>query len=562
MIVPERIFPAIFLLFLFCTAARAKDAGKYATIKTEKRYFQLLDAADDSTFRREFESEFVLLLSEDQRKEYAQRADLHAKKNYIKHYWEKQNPNPLLPQNDRLLDHLQRRAYARKNFPIDTPPYFDDRGKFFIKYGKPKFRYRDLGGQRSMEGLVRVPFKYYAVIPNESWSYVNVTSDFVVHFMEKNGAYVQIESLRKVIQDTRRQGRVVWYWFDLLKRRFWMSGLVTDTVNEIEAIETDLMIANGGSGATVDRVGSPLTRVSEEMFRNLTQAQHELNLVHLHVPPVTYNPIYAKNKLRFTPVVAQFKGRDGNTRVEVALFTPLKQYTKRARESSVQIDFRCMVSNSDLDSLTTRRKRKSIPLQLASESSLRTTGELLVVQVPPQEVELAFQIQNLDDDQIGFRQEDVELRDFSGDSLMMSDIQYLTEIGNPETKALLPILERQELSLAPYPYKKIRKSTPLFCYFEIYNLAKNISGKEFELSYKLVRDPSRKGVLKKLLTSDTKASIEITERRALTENTAREVIQLDLNKLENGPYILEIAVRDPDDPAQSVHAVNRLDIEN
>ncbi|MFQ5770596.1 MAG: GWxTD domain-containing protein, partial [bacterium] len=163
-------------------------------INTADQYLTRLNESNNQTFQFEFEEEFLLLLDDEQKETYHRLIELQKRKAFIINYWKLNNPNPLLVQNDRLVDYLRRRAYARKNFPLDVPPYFDDRGKYYIKYGKPLFRYRDYGGQRSMESLVNIPFKYYSVKPNESWSYVNVAPNYVVHFMESDKGYKEIAS--------------------------------------------------------------------------------------------------------------------------------------------------------------------------------------------------------------------------------------------------------------------------------------------------------------------------------------------------------------------------------
>jgi len=123
------------------------------------------------------------------------------------------------------------------------------------------------------------------------------------------------------------------------------------------------------------------------------------------------------------------------------------------------------------------------------------------------------------------------------------------------------VVEKEGLRFFGYPFEKIHKSTPLFCYFEIYNLKRAVFGKEFELSYKVVKDQSKGGLLKKVskaITNEKEAFIEITEKREIITNDSNEIIQLDLNKLEKGSYWLVITVRDPDNPSKSVSTIKEL----
>jgi GWxTD domain-containing protein len=152
------------------------------SLKAEKQYLAALRTADDTAFKNEFETEFLLLLDAQQTQAYDSLATLGGRKAYIENYWKASNPNPLLPENDWLVDFLKRRAYARENFPAPEPPYFDDRGKYYLKYGKPSFRYWESGS----------PDNFY---PNESWSYENVARNFLVHFVKDGPAFRETDNI-------------------------------------------------------------------------------------------------------------------------------------------------------------------------------------------------------------------------------------------------------------------------------------------------------------------------------------------------------------------------------
>ncbi|MFQ5630031.1 MAG: GWxTD domain-containing protein, partial [bacterium] len=57
----------------------------------------------------------------------------------IKTFWIEKDPTPTTVLNERLIEHWQRIAYARKNFnKTNSAPYgTDDRGPIYVKYGKP-----------------------------------------------------------------------------------------------------------------------------------------------------------------------------------------------------------------------------------------------------------------------------------------------------------------------------------------------------------------------------------------------------------------------------------------
>ncbi|MCP4727593.1 MAG: GWxTD domain-containing protein [bacterium] len=58
----------------------------------------------------------------------------------IREFWIKKDPTPISKANERLLEHWERIAFARRNFSLsDSPPYYtDDRGIIYVRFGKPR----------------------------------------------------------------------------------------------------------------------------------------------------------------------------------------------------------------------------------------------------------------------------------------------------------------------------------------------------------------------------------------------------------------------------------------
>ncbi len=70
----------------------------------------------------------------------------------IRHFWESRDPTPSTPRNERLLEHWERIAYARKHYTKTQTTVYgtDDRGLIYVKYGKPDKVFKGvLGANRS-----------------------------------------------------------------------------------------------------------------------------------------------------------------------------------------------------------------------------------------------------------------------------------------------------------------------------------------------------------------------------------------------------------------------------
>ena len=553
-----RGFGALLLLLLASAASTTVFAKQklappslqtspYDSIRSEQEYWALLHAANDSIFQHDFAVEFLLLLSKQEKAEYTQLPSPAVRKAYVEAFWKAYNPNPLLPENDRLLVHLRRRAYARKQFAAAKPPYFDDRGKYHIKYGKPASRLHDIGGlKRLRERAVDVALNSYTIQENESWSYVNITPNYVVHFAKAGNSFQEIHSLKELFVGSQRLGLLVWYLSDLLKGRFWMSSAINETVTEIQAIETGLRSRGGGRSAWLKDSENTDFQLVRQVIEHIDKAENETIRASLDVPPAAYERVHAVNKLAFAGAIAQFRGPVGQTRLEVTLWSPLKNYVTRLDSVSgdaVNVEFACLLRDAAFDSLAGARLQSKFPAKTAVLANLPDAVGSMTLMARPQAGELALQVKNPSNGKLGFSQQNFNVRDFRGRELMMSDLQFFVKVADANQQQVLPIIEREGVTLAPYPYKEVRRSTPLFFYFEVYNLKSAGFENEYEVTYKVIRTRGQENIFKKLAGSQD-ASISMTNTRTVTAETSHELLGLDLSQLEKGDYRLEITVAD------------------
>ncbi len=110
--------------------------------------------------------------------------------------------------------------------------------------------------------------------------------------------------------------------------------------------------------------------------------------------------------------------------------------------------------------------------------------------------------------------------------------------------------EKGNMIVAPYPYENIRKSSPVLCYFEVYNLISSGITSEYEIAIKVFSDKSRESAFKKFsnrITGKKDVTISLIHTRSVIDDTGKELISIDFSNLENGPYVLEITVTDVKD---------------
>lgn len=534
------------------------------SIYNEAHYFFALDSVDEATFQKEFEYPFLLLLTEEQIAYYRSLQTLGEQKAFIELFWKVWNPNPLLPENDRLADFIRRCAYAEKYFSSSEPPYLDDRGKYYIKYGKPTNLYRDMGGSRNVrffknpeiyQYMSRLyngfpPSVYYQVLPNESWIYRNLGQDFIIYFVKEGTTFKETSSLTKVLS-TSIMKNVSWYWSDLIHDRAQLSPSLARAANAVLQIENELMVAAySGLAVGIDKgnIFVPQERILQ--LRNT----HEMDVVmsRRDAPIATYNPVHADNNLEFVYDIAQFRGSPDSTRVEVFFVSPIKKNilsgSSFAEEDTLRVEFQCLLRDSKKYNPILQVKNRSAFLteyfELADFPNVVSNLDFLAC---PQEGDLTLQIKEMKRANIGFLKRPFQIRDFRGNALMISDVQFFTEILDSNQMKIFPMIKKQETVLSPYPYDEIHKSVPVFCYFEIYNLQLSGIVDKYEIALKVSTDKSRAGTFKKItkwMSGTQDHSISLVHMRQVTSNNSEELLSIDFGNLTNGPYRFEIIVTD------------------
>ncbi|MCI0699027.1 GWxTD domain-containing protein [candidate division KSB1 bacterium] len=493
------------------------------SLRTEKQYLAALHAAVETTFKNEFETEFLLLLDAQQTQAYDSLTTLDGRKAYIENYWKASNPNPLLPENDWLVDVLKRRAYARENFPAPEPPYFDDRGKYYFKYGKPSFRFEDAGD-----------FNTY---PNESWSYENVTRNFLAHFVKEGAAYRDIDDLTMILITGRRMTpeKRAANWSVLAIKRAAVSPVFGRAAVRLHELATaQLHAAAFSNSLTVLTIEAAIPHTIQMQISD--QAQQDVIKARDATPPAAHDEINAVNKLQFTHDLAQFRGPKGATRLEIALLSPfnknlLKKFSRDSGDT-LRLGYRCLLRDRQFEPIAEDAMMSEFQAKLAATAKFPNAVGKLTVSALPGESELTLQIKDVRQDKIGFTRQTLGIRDFRGDALMISDIQFLTEATSANQRQILPVFTKLNTAVAPYPFEKIKKTIPLLCYFEIYNLKSSGITDNYEVVYKVISEKS----------GDKNIAVSVTYTRPVTDDTAPELIGIDLRQAPKGAHRLEITV--------------------
>ena len=208
-----------------------------------------------------------------------------------------------------------------------------------------------------------------------------------------------------------------------------------------------------------------------------------------------------------------------------------------------------MLRNTNYEIIVSSRSPQEVPISvMAKENLLNAVGKVSLI-APPQAAELTLQVRDLTTDSLGYDQGMIDIRDFGGNDLMISDLQLYKQIEETNTRqsSVLPFRALEGFLVSPYTYLAIRKSEPVLVYYELYNILNGRESADIDFEITVQWDNARQALPKRILgflKGKQNYSVSFAQTRTFTANAAKEILLLDLSDLEKGPYDLVIKITD------------------
>jgi hypothetical protein len=179
-------------------------------------------------------------------------------------------------------------------------------------------------------------------------------------------------------------------------------------------------------------------------------------------------------------------------------------------------------------------------------------------EIPPGKYVAALEIRNNEKDRVGIYQFVVSVRDYSADTLMVSDIEIAQYVDNTITKEKF-VKPKSTLKVVPNPAAGLLKTKPLTVYYEIYNLTLNDDGKSsYQISYsiKMADNPNFFGKITGVFSGKKEASTSSVTVKEGKSTSEKEYIGFDISELPSGVATLEIKVKDLHSGKESGSSIN------
>ncbi|MBL7094389.1 GWxTD domain-containing protein [candidate division KSB1 bacterium] len=479
----------------------------YETEKFEQStvcYYQAMETLTDKEMLDYQFDEQKILLTKEEKAEFE--AVSYDQKRYVfQRFWKSRDPDPSTVENERLTEHFRRVNFARFNFHFTAPPYYDDRGKIYIKYGEPDERYNSpLGNTLAKD--------------NESWSYETITKGLVFDFVADGGYY-------KLAQDLT-EAAPPGYSFD--QRLALAAGLYMDRSH----------ISDSYSMLTVSFSMDRLNDFQADQAEALNK-----------YPGDIYAPKENKYTFPFISKWGQFKEKNEKTRLEFYTSFPgsaLKLSTSNMPVTKY-VDFFIEVDDTNFNAVISDKKR--FAYNITSHEKLQNAQYVFqnTYSLSPGNYNVAFVISDVDVASKGVIRKDLIVRDYSGDKLLMSDLQISSNI-KPASGKPNEAFVKNDLKVVPYTFTRVMRRNPIYLYFEIYNLSLDDQGlTNFEVAYSVETTKPKRSFWKTLgsiFTGGKKNTIATSTKRVGDTRNPFEYIALDLKNMENGETDLRVIITD------------------
>ncbi len=526
--------------------AKTQLTPDYDHIQSIKDFWRLVEKASAQEFRRQFEVEFLLILPDSSRKAYNRITDLKNRKKFMRNFWRSLDPDPARLQNAVLLEHIRRRNFARSYFSDSSPPFYDDRGKVYVRFGRPTDRVKDPGGVRFVGGLVQPGDNQYSVHASETWSYSHIGPDFVVYFIRRGRFYRRVKGLADLIMLKSRKTYFLWYWRDLLRERAWLAPVLSAADNKMMDIELELLRKSGGTvqlgrGGKVDLVVSSDTQNIAQQTRQKTQ-----NALR-QAPSEYFAESTFGNALKFSFETAQFRAIQGRTRLEILLGFSPEQLKKQPHKTTAGHNFRFsgLLRNSRLDSLAFGITEREISPSAVRAAQRFGVSSLLSFVISPQQTELSLDVLNFYTLRRGFFRKPLAVRTFGRKRVEISDIEFFLNAEGLPAGYTRDTVVRESRILLPLLADWIPGDSKPVTYLEIYNLDRLGKGTPYQVDYTISRFAGKKRLIEEMAVSNT---------FTVDEGTLRSLLQLDLSSLAPGNYRLDVTVSSENRPGQTAKA--------
>ncbi|MDE2999047.1 MAG: GWxTD domain-containing protein [Gemmatimonadota bacterium] len=484
---------------------------------------------------------------------------------FLRNFWLRKDPFKSSAGAMRRAEHYRRVWYARTFFGKKRFPY-DRRGEIYIRYGEPDFRssWRELNAQmplRVQRVQERMAHQLYgnralaltfvgpvypirsAQASENTWrnSEVRATSQPIQTIDE---AAVGLERYKPITSsgDWSAVPWAVWIYADI------DGGIEIAFTDEFNTGNFDyapepVMGPEDINEYNMQSRGGP--------FRNM------VNRLNAMAPAARMTRVASREPERYAfealePLdyyyeALSFRGLDGKTELQLNIGLPIDNVARREDiDTTVVVNRRVALVDSRKGRLHKRNDDLAVPVTDANLGRSLLALDRVDIAAAPGVYQLAVEAWRKKTDMLQVYQQTLELPDYRGEELMMSDIQIAQNVVEAREESDRKFV-RQGWDILPAPSRTFYVGKSVFVYFEVYNLEKDAFGNtRYEVTFEVISKSTSNRSPRTFLPRIRKdgESIEVRYEQSGTETSVSDFVELDLGQADPGRYSLHMTVKD------------------
>ncbi|MBN1155556.1 GWxTD domain-containing protein [candidate division KSB1 bacterium] len=501
----DQILSKIPVYSSFCRLCIATDQPRLVSAYYWKSIAEIRNYVDATLV---FE-DLKYIASDDELRKFLSQQTVSGLQSFVSDFWSRRNPIPAARVNPRIVEHFNRIVYAEKYYEYygfrtaftnpDRLGYFkfnkiyalnrefNDKGVIYIRHGKPDDRVVSFGDE---------------VPSNESWLYF----------------------------ETNHSPRMIFHFTLFNTPNFWrVTPIIEDPVMLEDRLGWDEIYFRMLNSQNVEQLS-----IRQEMaLKNQKSLLDGLNRDR-HTWSKDTRP------LEMSFYTASFKGDSVDTIFEIYQGFDIPGSAKARSGEIVDLENGYTIQHYDLTLVDSLLRRNHYNDQVDDYSDTFRSS------VDPDSYVVSLYAHIFESDYIGGYKFRIIIPDYaSNDSLNISDLQLAFDIS---TSISDYYDEKQGIYIYPNPKLAFERETPVYVYFEIYNLHIDEDGNtQFLIEYNLTllkADESFFSSILNVFGKDPKTSITTSIQREGETERSNEYIALDVSNMAKGFYKLSVTVRD------------------
>ncbi len=465
-------------------------------------------------------------------------------------FWNARDSNPATVTNERLVVHYRRVTYARYHFSQGQHPY-DRRGEIYVRYGEPENRRGDvfiadrnayqrptISDEPAVDAIrvqnnrsryqLRVDRGYLTIVPPEGVSEeeADANGGVLADGIVASSADLALQRERKELG----------------------AGYATESwVYARYGLE--LFFVDQFGGGRFDYPWGNLLTNQQEMVRQERFSPRRLAEELIAESPAEYLHDFGGDLLEYAFDAVTFRTDNGATELDLSYSIPVWQFgeVSDGRGNSTRLEHLVTLRDSTMTPEFTHEfgfGPFDRPKRMMAESQVKVPVYTLPARVvaPPGNFTLAVQVRDEASQRIGVYRKPVTLSDYSGEELLISDLKLATLIARSGVQG--PFV-RKGLNITPNPGRIYIRGSPVYVYYELYNLGLDEEKKSaYEILYEIrpVERNEPSGWSARRRRDMQTVMMTFAGEGFSTED--HEYTSLDTGDLPAGEYVLTVTLTD------------------